>query len=299
VLDDLVSDGRSGVDLTIRTGDGRQVGACDLGGDGRDAVLWSHGGPGSRLEPAWLQGDAIDAGLRIIGVDRPGYGLSSPRPGRTIADGVHDLLAVADHLGLDRFLTVGVSTGGAYALAAAAIAPSRVRGVVACCAVTDMAHGPARATMHGPQVQAVWNAPDRDAAMAAAEAAYGQLFSKLLDGGMTTVLAPSDAETFADPAWMGPAMAGFGEMSAHGLAGYVDDRIADGMGWSSFDIADIDCPGTVLHGDHDLLCDVVHARHTARIVPGAALVIVPGAGHFSIERHIVAGLTRLIEVAPG
>ena len=75
-------------------------------------------------------------------MDRPGYGLSDPQPGRTIVDGVADLLAVADHLDIDTFLTVGVSTGGAYALAAAAIAPSRVRGVVACGAVTDMAHAP-------------------------------------------------------------------------------------------------------------------------------------------------------------
>ncbi len=201
---------------------------------------------------------------------------------------------MADDLGLDRFLTVGVSTGGAYALAAAAIAPSRVRGAVACGAVTDMAHGPARATMHGPQVQAVWDAPDREAAMAAAQDAYGAGFAKLLDGGMAPVLAPTDAALFADPEWMGAAMAGFREMSTHGLAGYVDDRIADGPGWSSFDVAAITCPVTVLHGDRDLLCDVVHARHTARIVPGAALVVVPGAGHFSIERHIVPELTRLV-----
>ena len=134
--------------------------------------------------------------------------------------------------------------------------------------------------------------------MAAAEAAYGPGFANLLDGGMSTVLAPTDAETFADPAWMGPAMAGFGEMSTHGLAGYVDDRIADGPGWSGFDVAAITCPVTVLHGDHDLLCDVVHAQHTAAIVPGATLVVVPEAGHFSIERHIVPELTRLVDAAP-
>lgn len=296
--DGTVADGHPGVDLTIRTSAGRQVGACDLGGAGGTAVLWSHGGPGSRLEPVWLRDEAGAAGLRIIGVDRPGYGLSDPQPGRTIADGAADLLAVADHLGLGRFLTVGVSTGGAYALAAAAIAPDRVRGVVACCGVTDMAHGPARATMHGPQVHAVWDAPDRAAAMSAAEAAYGAGFAKLLDGGMSTVLAPTDAETFADPAWMGPAMAGFGQMSAHGLAGYVDDRIADGAGWSSFDVAAITCPVTVLHGDHDLLCVVAHAHHTASIVPDATLVVVADAGHFSIERHVVPELTRLIDQAP-
>ena len=100
----------------------------------RTAVLWCHGGPGSRLEPAALAPAAAEAGLRIIGIDRPGYGLSSPNPERTIADWVPDGLAVADALGIDQFVTVGCSTGGAYALALAALVPARVLGVVACCA---------------------------------------------------------------------------------------------------------------------------------------------------------------------
>ncbi len=74
----------------------------------------------------------------MIGIDRPGYGLSTPLPGRSIADWVPDGIAVADHLGIDRFVAVGVSTGGAYALALAALHPDRVLGVLACCALTDM-----------------------------------------------------------------------------------------------------------------------------------------------------------------
>ena len=91
-----------------------------------------------------------DAGLRLVGIDRPGYGLSTPQPGRTIAGWVPDALAVAAHLGIDRFVTVGVSTGGAYALGVAAVAPDSVLGVVACCSVTDMRHGPARVDHESP-----------------------------------------------------------------------------------------------------------------------------------------------------
>jgi pimeloyl-ACP methyl ester carboxylesterase len=283
----------TGADLIIRTADDREIGVRDFAGGGDEPVLWCHGAPGSRLEPAWLRQEAVTAGLRLVGVDRPGYGLSTPQPDRTIPDGVADLLLVAAHLDLDRFRMVGVSTGGAYALATAAIAPERVCGVVACCAVTDMSFGPARDTMHKPQVHAVWDAPDREAAIAAAVAAYGEGFAKLLGGGMQGVLAPADTALFADRSWMGPAMEGFGELSRHGLAGYVDDRRADGAGWVTFDVAAITCPVTVLHGDEDRLCHVSHGRHTARIVPGATLVVVPGAGHFSIERHVVAELVAL------
>ena len=203
-------------------------------------------------------------------------------------------LTVVDHLALDRFATVGVSTGGAYALALAAIAPDRVRGVVACGAMTDMSWAPGRATMSPPHVHAVWDAPDRDAAIAAAIDAYGENGHKMLDGGMAPVLAQLDAELFADSAWMGPAMAGFPHMFTFGLEGYADDRIADGPGWDEFDVTHIRCPVIVLHGTEDKLVDVIQAKHTAAIVPGAELVLVDGHGHFSIEALVIAQLKRAL-----
>jgi pimeloyl-ACP methyl ester carboxylesterase len=66
-------------------------------------------------------------------MDRLGYSLSTPQPARTITGWVPDALAVAGHLGIELFVTVGTSIGGAYALALAALARERVLGVVACC----------------------------------------------------------------------------------------------------------------------------------------------------------------------
>jgi pimeloyl-ACP methyl ester carboxylesterase len=100
---------------------------------------------------------------------------------------------------------------------------------------------------------------------------------------MAVVLAPADAELFADPEWMRPAMAGFAAMSAYGLEGYADDRRADGPGWVSFEVTAVRCPVTVLHGDRDLLCVPLHGHHTAQIVPNAKLVEIAEAGHFSID----------------
>ena len=163
--------------------------------------------PGSRLEPAYLRRVASEAGLRIIGIDRPGYGLSTPQPGRTIAGWVPEALAVADHLGIGQFAAVGISTGGAYALALAALAPARVLGVVACCSMTDMRWPEGRATMSWPHVQAVWEARDRAAALAAATDAHGEDGSKMR-GEIAAVLAPSDLALFGDPGWMKETTAG-------------------------------------------------------------------------------------------
>jgi len=283
------------VDITIAATDGRTIGVADLGDPDGVPVIWAHGGPGSRLEALHLVPVATDAGLRIIGIDRPGYGVSTVQPGRTIAGWRHDAIAVADHLGVAQFVTVGVSTGGAYALALAALEPDRVLGVVACGAMTDMRFAPARATMSGPHVHAVWDAADRDAALAASIDAYGENGEKLLDGGLNPVLAPSDLATFQDPEWMRAAMTGFPAMFANGPLGYTDDRRADGPGWRDFDVSSIRCPVVVLHGRRDLMVDIVHAQHTASIVPGAQLDVHDELGHFSIEQGIVPAVLRVLD----
>ena len=235
---------------------------------------------------------AAGAGLRIVGFDRPGYGLSDPMPGRSIRDVVDDMLVIADALSLDRFATVGCSTGGAYAIAAAALVPDRVLAVVACCSMTDMSWPPGRATMSQPHAHAVWDAPDRDAAIAAAVEAHGENGSKMLNGGMGPGLGGFDHDVFADPAWMSAAMTGFAQMFTHGLEGYADDRIADGSGWIDFDVTQIVCPVCVLHGTDDKMVDVIHPRHTAELIPGAELNLVDGHGHFSIEALVIPELRR-------
>jgi pimeloyl-ACP methyl ester carboxylesterase len=281
-------------DQTIGVAGGRTVGFADYGVPGATAVLWCHGGPGSRLEPGYLRREASEAGLRIIGIDRPGYGLSTPQPGRTIAGWVPEALAVADYLGIGQFAAVGISTGGAFALALAALAPERVLGVVACCSMTDVRWPQGRATMSRPHVLAVWEAPSRAAALAAATDAHGEHGSKL-HGDITAVLAPSDLELFRDPEWAKEATAGFPAMFAHGLEGYTDDRLADGAGWVTFDVTSIQCPVTVLHGGSDRMVDVIHAHHTAEVVPPAKLAVFDDHGHFSIVTEVVPAISGLLQ----
>jgi pimeloyl-ACP methyl ester carboxylesterase len=283
-------------DHTLSLPDGRTVGFVDYGPEDGTAVLWCHGGPGSRLEPAAFASDAAEAGLRIVGIDRPGYGFSSPKPDRSIADWVPDGLAVADALGIDRFVTVGCSTGGAYALALAAMAPARVIGVVACCALTDMRWAPGRATMSGPASIGIWEASSRDAAMAIALETFGEDGSKMLAVGDAPAveLAPSDMALFADPAFVAGMASAIPAMFAQGVEGYVDDRRADGPGWQSFDAGAITCPVIVVHGGSDTICAAVQAAHTAEIVPNAELRVSPELGHFSVLSQVQPAVLDLL-----
>src|SRR5690606_41611594 len=79
--------------------------------------------------------------------------------------------------------------------------------------------------------------------------------------------------------------------------GYADDRIADEPGWTSFDVGAVRCPVVVLHGAADVICDPIHARHTASLVDGAELVLVPELGHLSITDQVVPTLARLRRAA--
>lgn len=76
------------------------------------------------MEGALFDSPAITPRARMICVDRPGYGLSSPQPNRTILDHVKDIEYLAEHLGLDSYGCLGISGGGPYALACAKALPA-------------------------------------------------------------------------------------------------------------------------------------------------------------------------------
>ncbi len=238
---------------------------------------------------------AADAGFRLIGMDRPGYGHATPLPGRSIGDWVADALSIADHLGLDRFFVQGTSTGGSYALAIASVVPERVLGVLVCCGMTDMrwANEDPDARMEGALT--IWNAPNRDAAIAVATEQFGATGEKMLefDPDAPPALSPPDMVAIMNPDFLtnDPGNTSF----AQGVVGYADDRIADGPanGWSSFDVSKVTCPVSVIHGEQDWVVPIAHARHTASIVKNAALRTYPEHGHLSIAGESVPALTAL------
>ncbi len=91
---------------------------------------------------------------------------------------------------------------------------------------------------------------------------------------------------------MDPAnLSGYAEASAEmfrfGVQGFTDDRLADGVGWVSFDVNQIKCPTVVLHGAADPIVVPSQAEHTASVVPGAELRMIPELGHFSISAQVV------------
>jgi len=92
-------------------------------------VLRIQGTPGSRLHRHPDPTLWASARVRMLVVDRPGFGQSSRLPGRGIAPVADDLAAVLDSLGLERVPVLSFSGGGPHALALAATHPDRVSAV--------------------------------------------------------------------------------------------------------------------------------------------------------------------------
>ncbi|MEY2425984.1 MAG: hypothetical protein QOI61_1556 [Actinomycetota bacterium] len=281
-------------DATLEMPDGRTVGYADFGNAGDTVVLWCHGGPGSRMEGKFTAPEASALGFRIVGIDRPGYGLSTPRPGRSIEACVPDILAVADALGADRFITVGVSTGCPYALATAAIAPDRVIGAIVACGLTDMQDEASNKLMRltGP-IGDIWDSTTREQAMEFAAEQFGSDGSKMGTDGAVG-LAEADLAMFTNPEYLAALMETLPPMFAWGVEGYADDRLADGPGWKGFDVATIKCPVIVAHGDSDTIVPLDTALHTAEVVPNADMRVFKGDGHFSVVRHVPELLPELV-----
>lgn len=118
---------------TIRLRDGRLLGYAEYGDPQGQPVLYFNGCPGTRFEGKLLSGAAGRVGVRLIGLDRPGMGLSDFQPGRRMLDWPDDVIEFADALGLGRFSVVGVSGGGPFSAACAFKIPGRLRacGIIA------------------------------------------------------------------------------------------------------------------------------------------------------------------------
>nr|WP_093878603.1 alpha/beta hydrolase [Streptomyces sp. TLI_105] len=267
-------------------GAGRFEGAGGSEGAGpRLTVFWQHGTPNVGAPPAPLLPAAARLGIRWVSYDRPGYGGSTPRPGRDIASAAADVEAVADALGIGRFAVMGHSGGGSHALACGALLPERVLAVVA---VAGLAPFGAEgldwfAGMTASGAAALRAAAEGRAAKEAyeADAAY--------DPEMFT--AADHAALAGEWSWFGDVV---GPAVEGGPGGLIDDDLAYVSPWGC-DPAEIVAPVLLLHGGGDRIVPSAHGRWLADRCPDAELRLVPDEGHVSVLGGGSAALEWLVD----
>ena len=111
----------------IAVGEDRRIGFAEFGAPRGKAIFWLHGTPGARRQiPVEARICAERENIRLIGVDRPGIGSSTPFQYENVLGFSRDMETIADTLGVDEMAVVGLSGGGPYTLACAAGMPDRV-----------------------------------------------------------------------------------------------------------------------------------------------------------------------------
>lgn len=259
--------------------DGRTLAYTDVGDPAGQPVVHFHGSPSSRREPYAFETAFADAGVRMITYDRPGYGVSSPSPGRSLRDAPRDAAALADALGIDRFVVSGLSGGAPFAMACRALLPDRTAAVCLVAGDPDLAWPGAR-DGYAPLELAIIDAVDDDAAVAVCEGAIGADGSAFFaSDGMRW--AEPDLAMLADDSFAAHVQAVIAEGFRQGIAGYVRDVRAKGQPWPEIP-HDRTVPVTIVHGDRDTIVPLDHARLVAQHVDGATLRVLPGHGHLSI-----------------
>ncbi len=266
-------------DSQITLSDGRPLAFTDIGDPNWPCVLFFHGAPSSRLRLAYLEPHFLAARVRAVSLDRPGYGRSAAQPRRLITDWPADASALADRLGIDRFVVAGHSSGGPYAVACAALLHKRVLACVTMGGVTDMAWDGAWEGFPETERQ-LMRLPDEEAVLAACVERFGHDGSRFLASSELEFPEP-DANLYADETIAPFLTAARLEAFRQGVGGYAQDVFVQSQPWS-FDPGAITVPVRIVHGAMDTLVPLAHSRHTSALVPGSEVEVLPDHGHFTI-----------------
>jgi pimeloyl-ACP methyl ester carboxylesterase len=298
------------LDRTMELVDGRTLAFSEWGDlDGKPVVLL-HGMPSSRLMCPDLDA-TLAAGVRLITIDRPGYGRSDPRTGRTMLNWVDDFVELADHLGLPPSPVLGWSGGGPYALACGYRLPDRVSaiGLAGSPGLTGEVPGALEDFSREGRALVEMLQTDRAAGVEGITRlcqTYGGdgLYLPLKfrahrgpDRSAQTrfILSSGDADDrlLARPGMLDAIQAWLGEGARQGSTGFVQDWI-DRADRDGFSVADIRQDVHIWIGEADRQVPRYHADFMAATIPRSKLTSYPREGHLFPFVHWGEMLEELI-----
>jgi pimeloyl-ACP methyl ester carboxylesterase len=275
----------AGARMTVAAAQGRQLEVLTAGPEDGLALVFHNGTPGGLVAFGPMTAAAAERGLRTVMYARPGYGASTPQPGRRIADAAGDVAAVLDALGAEQFVSAGWSGGGPHALASAALLPDRCLGAASIAGVAPYAAAGLDwlAGMAGENVAefgaAAAGEAELTAFLAAAAAELRDITGEQMIAGLGELASPTDRSVltgeFAD--YMAAA---FRAALSSGIAGWRDDDLAFAADWGF--VLGTGAPVAVWQGDQDMMVPFGHGKWLAAQLPEARAHLVPGAGHLSL-----------------
>lgn len=257
--------------------------------------LWHHGTPGCSYQARDKQRVLHERGLRLVSYSRAGAAGSTRNLGRSVADIAADAAAIADHLGVDRFLTGGGSGGGPHALATGAGLPDRVLAVLAVCCVkpyagneSDFMEGMGEdnveefgLALQGEEALLPFLQKHRAGIVGADAAGVVETLDSLLPDVDRAVLSAEVGEDIIRGLQGG----------AEELHGWLDDDLAFTRPWG-FELDDLRVPTYLWQGTEDLMVPFHHGEWLAAHLPGVVPHLEDGEGHLSI---LVGAFDRMVD----
>jgi pimeloyl-ACP methyl ester carboxylesterase len=283
-------------DRLITLPDGRRLGYTEFGDPDGRAVFFFHGFGTSRVIcPPDVQ-TAVDVGVRLIAVDRPGIGLSDPRPGRRLLDWPIDVATMADRLGIGPFSVIGWSGGGPYALACGYALPERVAAIGLVSSPAPLAgiaergylrrldRNAVRAAGRAPVLIRLalwhWGRPQRRDAERFFEASVAEMCA-------------ADQQILGDSVIRQRMIDNSTELYRQGGRGMYDEALVLARPWG-FEVSELTVPVYLWHGERDETVPLGMAEYLARAIPTATVNIDSDEGHHLLYRRwpeILAALT--------
>ena len=288
------------VEGTIRVREGRKLGFAEFGPLRGRPFVWLHGTPGGRRQiPEAARIAAGELGIRIVGIDRPGVGLSTPHLYDSILDFTPDLEIVFDQLGLDQVAMIGLSGGGPYALAAGHAFPTRVAAVgVLGGVVPTQGHDAVPGGLVGLFARIGPILPPLRVPLSLVLSAFVRIVRPVMSPGFDLYARFSpegDRRVFGRPEIKAMFLDDLIGNSRRGLQAPVYDLILFTRPWG-FSLSGIRVPVWWWHGDADHIVPLAQARQVVPRIPAAGLTTRPGESHLGgldAAKEVLAKLLAL------
>jgi pimeloyl-ACP methyl ester carboxylesterase len=278
---------------------GRKLGFAEFGDRQGRPVFYFHGFPGSRLEAKLAERIALDTHVRFIGIDRPGYGLSSFKPGRTFVGWADDVTALADALKIERFSILAVSGGGPYAAACAFKIPDRLDAVGIVCGmgpvdVPGLMHK--MPWMYRKGLRLADHLPEIASILYHFPAFFLRNYpERMLSSIMPGMVAEPDKIALKNKELVKVLCNSFREAFRISLRRPATDAILYSRPWG-FPVKAIKIPVHLWHGEKDRIVPPQMARYLAQTIPACRATFYPDEGHFSIFLNRIKEIWQIFSI---
>ena len=277
--------------------DRRTVGWTESGvPDGRP-MLRVPGTPGSRYTLPADRSLWFERGLRVVTVERPGFGVSTRLPGRGFAEHADDLAAVLDRLGIERLTVYGGSGAAPHVLALAARHPERVAAVTILDGAAPMTDDELDSQVEANVIaDRLARARDVESLRTFLEAERTALLADPI-AAFHAIMAGAPAEDHAlidEPDWLAGSGRGFLEALAPGVDGWLDEMLALDGDWADIDLEAVTASVTWWHSEIDRNTPFPSAQRLVARLPNARFVVLDGDGHLAGYRQEAEILDELL-----